>query len=77
MDTWTRSEDVVVADTHDGEPISLAHGGPVRLVVPKLYAWKSAKWLRAIELVENDRAGYWEEGGYHMVGDPWEEERFR
>ena len=49
----------------------------MRLVVPKLYAWKSAKWLRAIELVENDRAGYWEESGYHMVGDPWNEERFR
>ena len=71
------SEDALAADTHDGEPISLEHGGPVRLVVPKLYAWKSAKWLRAIELVENDRAGYWEEGGYHMVGDPWDEERFR
>lgn len=72
-----RSDDVVLADTHDGEPISLEHGGPLRLVVPKLYAWKSAKWIRAIELVETDRAGYWEEGGYHMVGDPWNEERFR
>ena len=47
------------------------------VVVPKLYAWKSAKWLRSIELVANDRAGYWEKGGYHMVGDPWKEERFR
>lgn len=72
-----RAEDAVVADTHDEEPISLEHGGPVRLVVPRLYAWKSAKWLRAIELVETDRAGYWEEGGYHMVGDPWKEQRFR
>jgi DMSO/TMAO reductase YedYZ molybdopterin-dependent catalytic subunit len=72
-----RSEDVVLADTHDGEPISLEHGGPLRLVVPKLYAWKSAKWIRTLELVETDRAGYWEEGGYHMVGDPWNEERFR
>ena len=71
-----RSEDALAADTHDGEPISLEHGGPVRLIVPKLYAWKSAKWLRAIELVEHDRAGYWENGGYHMVGDPWKEERF-
>lgn len=72
-----RSEDAVVADTHDGEPISLEHGGPARLVIPKLYAWKSAKWLRAIELVATDSAGYWENGGYHMVGDPWNEERFR
>lgn len=72
-----RAEDAIVADTHDGEPISLEHGGPVRLVIPQLYAWKSAKWLRAIELVATDRAGYWEEGGYHMVGDPWKEERFR
>lgn len=72
-----RSEDAIVADTHDGEPISLEHGGPVRLVIPKLYAWKSAKWLEAIELVDNDRAGYWETGGYHMVGDPWAEQRFR
>jgi DMSO/TMAO reductase YedYZ molybdopterin-dependent catalytic subunit len=71
------SEDAVIADTHDGEPISLEHGGPVRLVVPKLYAWKSAKWLRALELVDSDRAGYWERGGYHMVGDPWKEQRFR
>jgi len=72
-----RSDDAVIADTHDGEPISLEHGGPVRLVVPRLYAWKSAKWLRALELVDTDRAGYWEAGGYHMVGDPWKEERFR
>ena len=71
------SPDVLLADTHDGDPISLEHGGPLRLVVPKLYAWKSAKWLRAIELVDSDRAGYWEEGGYHMLGDPWNEQRFR
>jgi len=76
LDAFTSGE-AVVADTHDGERISLEHGGPVRLVVPRLYAWKSAKWLRAIELVGVDRAGYWEEGGYHMVGDPWREERFR
>lgn len=71
------SEDALLADTHDGEPISAEHGGPVRLIVPKLYAWKSAKWMGGIELVAEDRAGYWEQGGYHMHGDPWTEERFR
>lgn len=70
-------EDCLLADLHDGEPISLEHGGPVRGMVPQLYAWKSAKWICGIELIEQDRAGYWEEGGYHMHGDPWTEERFR
>lgn len=71
------AEDALLADTHDGAPISLEHGGPVRLVVPRLYAWKSAKWLRGIELLSEDRAGYWEQGGYHMTGNPWREQRFR
>jgi len=70
-------EDCLLADRHDGAPISLEHGGPVRGVVPRLYAWKSAKWICGIELVAEDRAGYWEAGGYHMHGDPWREERFR
>ena len=70
-------EDCLLADLHDGEPISQEHGGPVRGLVPQLYAWKSAKWICGIELVEHDRAGYWEQGGYHMHGDPWTEERFR
>lgn len=70
-------EDCLFADTHDGQSIDLEHGGPLRLVVPRLYAWKSAKWIRGIELVENDRPGYWERGGYHMFGDPWQEQRFR
>lgn len=69
-------EDCLLADTHDGQAISLEHGGPVRGLVPQLYAWKSAKWICGIELVEHDRAGYWEAGGYHMHGDPWTEERF-
>ncbi|MDX2032540.1 MAG: sulfite oxidase-like oxidoreductase [Blastocatellia bacterium] len=71
------AEDALLADTHDGQPISIDHGGPVRGMVPQLYAWKSAKWIRAIEFVAEDRAGYWEDGGYHMLGDPWREQRFR
>lgn len=69
--------DALLADLHDGEPIPPDHGGPVRGMVPQLYAWKSAKWIRGIELLDFDRPGYWERGGYHMHGDPWTEERFR
>ena len=61
---------------HDGEPLSVEHGGPARLIVPQLYAWKSAKWVAAIEFRETDEAGFWEQNGYHMRGDPWNEERF-
>jgi DMSO/TMAO reductase YedYZ molybdopterin-dependent catalytic subunit len=71
------AEDALLADVHDGEPIPADHGGPVRGMVPQLYAWKSAKWIRGIELVPFDRPGYWERGGYHMLGDPWREQRFR
>lgn len=70
-------DDVLLADTHDGEPLDADHGGPVRLMVPRLYAWKSAKWLKSLELVADDRPGYWEQGGYHMYGDPWTEQRFQ
>ena len=70
------SEDVLLADTHDGEPLSADHGGPVRAIVPQLYAWKSAKWICGIELASADRRGYWEQLGYHDHGDPWIEERF-
>jgi DMSO/TMAO reductase YedYZ molybdopterin-dependent catalytic subunit len=69
--------DALLAEYHDGEPISPDHGGPVRGVVPQLYAWKSAKWICGIELVAEDRRGYWEELGYHDHGDPWTEERVR
>jgi DMSO/TMAO reductase YedYZ molybdopterin-dependent catalytic subunit len=69
--------DALLADTHDGQPITREHGGPVRGMVPQLYAWKSAKWIRAIELAAADRPGYWEELGYHLRGDPWKEERYR
>jgi len=70
------AEDALVATHHDGEPITLEHGGPARLIVPRLYAWKSAKWVAGVELLEQDRAGFWEKNGYHMRGDPWTEERY-
>lgn len=70
------AEDALVAFQHDGEPISLDHGGPARLIVPRLYAWKSAKWLSELEFLPADRAGFWEKNGYHMRGDPWAEERY-
>lgn len=73
-------DDCLFALKHDGRDLTPDHGYPVRLVVPKLYAWKSAKWVRGIEFMTEDRPGFWERwenGGYHMRGDPWEEERFR
>ncbi len=70
------AEDALVALRHDGEPISTEHGGPARLIVPRLYAWKSAKWVSGVELLESDRPGFWEANGYHMRGDPWTEERY-
>jgi DMSO/TMAO reductase YedYZ molybdopterin-dependent catalytic subunit len=63
--------DALIADLHEGEPLSADHGGPVRAVVPLLYAWKSAKWLKAIEFSAENQLGYWERGGYHSHGDPW------
>jgi DMSO/TMAO reductase YedYZ molybdopterin-dependent catalytic subunit len=66
----------LVATHHDGEPLLPEHGGPARLVVPHLYFWKSAKWVRGFELMEGDWPGFWEQNGYHMRGDPWTEERF-
>ncbi len=84
-DGWTTNlpiEDFLVDDAlfvirHDGRPLHADHGGPIRLVVPQLYAWKSAKWVRGVELLARDRAGFWEQGGYHMRGNPWLEERYR
>jgi DMSO/TMAO reductase YedYZ molybdopterin-dependent catalytic subunit len=70
------ADDALVAILHDGEPITPDHGGPARLIVPHLYAWKSAKWLSEIEVLDADRAGFWERNGYHMHGDPWKEERY-
>ncbi|MDA1188592.1 MAG: sulfite oxidase-like oxidoreductase [Chloroflexi bacterium] len=69
-------DDVLFAYRHDGEDLPAEHGGPMRLVVPKRYGWKSAKWVNGIEFMEKDKPGFWEARGYHMEGDPWKEERF-
>lgn len=69
-------DDVIIAHSVLGVPLTLEHGGPVRIIVPKRYAWKGAKWLKAIELHEFDRPGFWEVRGYHNDADPWREERF-
>ncbi|MFC5449633.1 sulfite oxidase-like oxidoreductase [Paenibacillus aestuarii] len=61
---------------HNGQLLTPDHGYPVRMVVPHLYFWKSAKWLRGIELMPKDKPGFWERNGYHMYGDPWQEERY-
>jgi DMSO/TMAO reductase YedYZ molybdopterin-dependent catalytic subunit len=65
-----------VAYRYDGEPLEPEHGGPARLLVPHLYFWKSAKWLRALELSADDAPGFWEGYGYHNYGDPWREQRY-
>lgn len=69
-------DDVLFALQHDGVDLTPEHGWPLRLVVPRRYFWKSAKWVRAIELVADDRPGFWEQNGYHNQADPWHEERF-
>ena len=69
------ADDALFAIEHDGQPLEPDHGYPVRLVVPRLYFWKSAKWVRGLQLMANDTAGFWEQNGYHMHGDPWTEER--
>jgi DMSO/TMAO reductase YedYZ molybdopterin-dependent catalytic subunit len=69
-------EDVLFALKHDGQPITTEHGGPVRLVVPRLYFWKSAKWVTGLRFMALDAPGFWEQAGYHMHGDPWTEERY-
>ena len=69
-------DDVLFAHSHDGAPLTPEHGGPMRLVVPKRYGWKSAKWVNGIEFMAEDEPGFWEMRGYHMEGDPWKEERF-
>jgi DMSO/TMAO reductase YedYZ molybdopterin-dependent catalytic subunit len=69
-------EDALFALKHDGQPLTAGHGGPVRLVVPRLYFWKSAKWVTGIRFTAADEPGFWERAGYHNHGDPWKEERY-
>ena len=68
--------DVLFTFEHDGEPLSADHGGPVRLIVPHLYALKSVKWVRGFVLLDHDQLGFWERNGYHAYGDPWKEQRY-
>lgn len=70
------ADDAVLALNHDGRPLAPDHGGPLRLVVPRLYFWKSAKWVRGLEFLEVNPPGFWELNGYHMDADPWREERY-
>ena len=69
-------EGVLLAHTHDSNPIDRDHGGPLRGVIPQLYFWKSAKWVRGIEFLPEVRPGFWEMYGYHIHGDPWKEQRY-
>ena len=70
------ADDVLLAFELDGGPLPIEHGGPLRMVVPKLYAWKSAKFLRRLVFQDADEPGYWEQRGYHHRGDPWKQERY-
>jgi DMSO/TMAO reductase YedYZ molybdopterin-dependent catalytic subunit len=67
---------VLLAHSWQGQKLTKAHGGPVRLIVPHLYFWKSAKWISGIDLLGADKPGFWESSGYHLRGDPWREERY-
>ena len=71
-----QEDDVLLAYRHDGAPLPPEHGGPMRLVVPKRYGWKSAKWVNGLEFMAEDAPGFWEARGYHMEADPWKEQRF-
>jgi DMSO/TMAO reductase YedYZ molybdopterin-dependent catalytic subunit len=65
-----------VAYSYGGEPLEPEHGGPARLLVPHLYFWKSAKWVRGLQLQDENEPGFWESNGYHLLGDPWQEQRY-
>jgi DMSO/TMAO reductase YedYZ molybdopterin-dependent catalytic subunit len=69
-------DDIMLATHYDGKPLTAKHGYPLRLIVPHLYFWKSAKWIRGIEFMSEDRPGFWERNGFHNVADPFKEERF-
>jgi DMSO/TMAO reductase YedYZ molybdopterin-dependent catalytic subunit len=66
----------MVAFRYGGADLDPEHGGPARLLVPHLYLWKSAKWVRGLRFMDGDKPGFWEAGGYHMYGDPWREQRY-
>ncbi|MCX8278030.1 MAG: sulfite oxidase-like oxidoreductase [Dehalococcoidia bacterium] len=66
----------LLVHTYNGEPLTPEHGGPVRLFIPHLYLWKSAKWIRSLKFMDEDVPGFWERYGYHMYGDPWREQRY-
>jgi DMSO/TMAO reductase YedYZ molybdopterin-dependent catalytic subunit len=68
--------DVLLAHKWEGKPITREHGGPVRIIIPQYYLWKSAKWIQGIEFVKDDKPGFWEVRGYHNEGDPWQEDRY-
>ena len=69
-------DDVLVATKFGGEPVTREHGGPARIIIPKLYAWKGAKFVKTLSFLAEDRLGFWEVRGYHNLGDPWKEERY-
>ena len=69
-------DDALIASRYDGKPLAREHGGPARVIIPKLYAWKGAKFVKTISFLAEDRLGFWEVRGYHNVGDPWKEERY-
>jgi DMSO/TMAO reductase YedYZ molybdopterin-dependent catalytic subunit len=71
-----KKEENIFAYILNGEPLPAEHGGPMRLVVPHLYAWKSAKWLSGLEFISSEKLGFWEVNGYHRRGEPWAEERY-
>jgi DMSO/TMAO reductase YedYZ molybdopterin-dependent catalytic subunit len=70
------AETSLIAHSHNGEPLTKEHGWPARLVVPHLYFWKSAKWVKGLVFIDQERPGFWEMYGYHIRGDPWKEERY-
>ena len=69
-------DDVLLVHTVDGAPLALEHGGPVRMITPQLWAWKGSKWIARLEILVEDRPGFWERNGYHMYADPFREQRF-
>lgn len=73
---YATNDSAMLAFNFNGKPLEPKHGGPLRAVIPGLYFWKSAKWIDALEVMETDRPGFWEQRGYNMHGDPWKEERY-